>query len=172
MDITKLSPGNNAPEVVLAVIEIPEKSDIKYELDKDTGLIMADRFLHGSNMFPFNYGFIPGTMTGDGDPTDIIVVSSATMAPGTGIRVRPIGMLEMQDEEGPDAKIISVPVSKVDPFYAHVEDVEDIDEPTKLKIKHFFDTYKLLEKGKFVKTGKFVGKEAAYKEIKASIVKR
>lgn len=170
MDITKLSPGDKAPEIVLAVIEIPERSDIKYELDKDTGLIMADRFLHGSNMFPFNYGFIPGTMTGDGDPTDIIVISSATMAPGTGIKVRPIGMLEMQDEEGPDAKIIAVPVSKVDPFYAHVNDISDIDEPTQLKIKHFFDTYKLLEKGKFVKTGKFVGKEAAYEEIKASIV--
>ncbi len=170
MDISKLSPGDKAPEVVLAIIEIPEKSDIKYELDKDTGLIMADRFLHGSNMFPFNYGFIPGTMTGDGDPTDIIVISSATMAPGTGIKVRPIGMLEMQDEEGPDAKIIAVPVSKVDPFYAHVNDISDIDEPTKLKIKHFFDTYKLLEKGKFVKTGGFVGKEAAYKEIKASVV--
>lgn len=170
MDITKLTPGDKAPEIVLAIIEIPEKSDIKYELDKETGLIMADRFLHGSNVFPFNYGFVPGTMTGDGDPTDIIVISSARMSPGTGIKVRPIGMLEMEDEEGMDAKIIAVPVAKVDPFYAHVNDIADLDEPTKLLIKHFFDTYKLLEKGKFVKTGKFVSKEAAYEEIEKSIV--
>jgi inorganic pyrophosphatase len=172
MDYLHLSPGDQAPEVVLAIIEIPESSDVKYELDKKTGIIMADRFLHGSNMFPFNYGFIPGTMTGDGDPTDIIVISSARMSPGTGIKVRPIGMLEMQDEEGQDAKIVSVPIAKVDPFYAHVESIDDIDEPTKLKIKHFFDTYKMLEKGKFVKTGNFIGKDAAYKEINDSIVKK
>lgn len=172
MSLTKLSPGDKCPEVVLAIIEIPERSDIKYELDKDTGVIMADRFLHGSNVFPFNYGFIPGTMTGDGDPTDIVVISSSRMSPGTGIKVRPIGMLEMQDEEGPDAKIIAVPIAKVDPFYAHVNEITDLDEPTRLLIKHFFDTYKLLEKGKFVKTGNYVGKEAAYKEIKSSIVKK
>lgn len=171
MNITKLSPGDKAPEIVLAIIEIPERSDIKYELDKDTGIIMADRFLHGSNVFPFNYGFIPGTMTGDGDPTDIIVISSSRMSPGTGIKVRPVGMLEMEDEEGLDAKIIAVPVEKVDPFYAHIKDIADIDQATKLLIKHFFDTYKLLEKGKFVKTGQYLGKEKAYEEIKQSIVK-
>ncbi len=169
MDVTKLSPGKKSPQEVLAIIEIPERSEIKYELDKETGLIMADRFLHGANVFPFNYGFIPGTMTGDGDPSDIVVISSGPMSVGTGIRVRPIGMLQMEDEEGPDAKIIAVPVPKVDPFYAHVQDIADIDEPTKLKIKHFFDTYKLLEHGKFVKTGDFVGKEAAYEEITKSI---
>ncbi len=166
MDITKLKTGDKAPEVVLAIIEIPEGSGVKYELDKDTGIIMADRFLHGSNVFPFNYGFIAGTMSKDGDPVDVIVLSSATMAPGTGINVRPIGMLEMEDEEGMDAKILAVPVTKVDPFYSHVQDIADIDEPTKMKIKHFFDTYKLLEKNKWVKTGEFVSKDKAFAEIK------
>ncbi len=166
MNISDLKIGDKAPEIVLAVIEIPEGSGVKYELDKDTGIIMADRFLHGANVFPFNYGFIAGTMSKDGDPVDVIVLSSATMAPGTGIKVRPIGMLEMEDEEGMDAKIIAAPIEKVDPFYSHVKDITDIDEPTKMKIKHFFDTYKLLEKGKWVKTGDFVGKEKAYEEIK------
>lgn len=169
MDFSKIPVGDKAPEVVLAVIEIPQGSDIKYELDKETGLMMADRFLHGSNMFPFNYGFIAGTQGEDGDPVDVIVISSATMMPGTGINVRPIGMLEMEDEAGPDAKIIAVAIEKVDPFYAHVKDITDIDEPTKLKIKHFFDTYKLLEKGKWVKTGEFVKKDVAFAEIKKSL---
>jgi inorganic pyrophosphatase len=169
MDITKLKVGEKAPEVVLAIIEIPENSGVKYEIDKDTGIVMADRFLHGANVFPFNYGFIAGTLGEDGDPLDVIVVSSSEMAPGTGIMVRPVGLLEMSDEEGPDAKIIAVPVAKVDPFYAHVAEAKDIDEPTRLKIKHFFDTYKMLEKGKWVKTGEFLGKDEAIKEINKSI---
>ncbi|CAN5155742.1 inorganic diphosphatase [soil metagenome] len=166
MDLKKLKIGDKAPDVVLAVIEIPQGCDVKYELDKETGIIMADRFLHGSNVFPFNYGFIAGTMSKDGDPVDVIVLSSSTMYPGTGINVRPIGMLEMEDEAGMDAKILAVPVTKVDPFYSHVQDIMDIDEPTKMKIKHFFDTYKLLEKGKWVKTGEFVSKDKALAEIK------
>lgn len=171
MDITKLPIGAKAPEVVLAIIEIPENSGVKYEIDKETGIVMADRFLHGSNVFPFNYGFIAGTSGEDGDAVDVIVVSSSEMSPGTGIMVRPVGVLEMSDEEGPDAKIIAVPIEKVDPFYSHVKEAKDIDEPTRLKIKHFFDTYKLLEKGKWVKTGKFLPKAEAIKEIKKSIVK-
>lgn len=166
MDLSKLKVGDKAPEIVLAIIEIPENSGVKYEVDKDSGLIMADRFLHGSNVFPFNYGFIAGTQGEDGDPIDVIVLSSSAMMPGTGIKVRPIGMLEMTDEEGPDAKIIAVPIEKVDPFYSHVTDITHVDEPTKLKIKHFFDTYKLLEKGKWVKTGGFLPKDKAFDEIK------
>ena len=169
MDLTKLSIGSKAPEELLAIIEIPENSGVKYEVDKETGIVMANRFLHGANVFPFNYGFIAGTLGEDGDPLDIIVVSTASMAPGTGIKVRPVGMLEMEDEEGPDAKIIAVPVEKVDPFFAHVKEVTDIDEPTRLKIKHFFDTYKMLEKGKWVKTGKYLSKAKAVQEIKRSI---
>lgn len=166
MNIHSLTAGDKAPDVVLAVIEIPENSGVKYELDKETGLMMADRFLHGANIFPFNYGFVAGTHADDGDPLDVIVLSSASMAPATGIHVRPVGMLEMEDEAGMDTKIIAVPVEKVDPFYAHVKDVTDIDEPTRLKIKHFFDTYKTLEKGKWVKTGKYLPRAKAIAEIK------
>ncbi|MBP6994348.1 inorganic diphosphatase, partial [Candidatus Woesebacteria bacterium] len=122
MNITDLKTGEKAPEIVLAIIEIPENSGVKYEVDKDTGILMADRFLHGANVFPFNYGFIAGTLAEDGDPLDVIVVSSSSMAAGTGIKVRAVGMLEMEDEEGPDSKIIAVPVEKVDPFYTHVQD--------------------------------------------------
>lgn len=171
MDITKLTAGDKAPAIVLAIIEIPENSGVKYEIDKDTGIVMADRFLHGANIFPFNYGFIAGTLAEDGDPLDVIVVSSASMAPSTGIYVRAVGMLEMEDEAGPDAKIIAVPVEKVDPFYSHVKEIEDIDEPTRLKIKHFFDTYKMLEKGKWVKTGSFLSREHALTEIKKGMKK-
>lgn len=171
MNINKLSAGAKAPEIVLAVIEIPENSGVKYEFDKDSGVLMADRFLHGANIFPFNYGFIAGTLGDDSDPLDVIVISSSTMSPGTGINVRPVGMLEMEDEAGPDAKIIAVPVEKVDPFYAHVKEVTDIDEPTRLKIKHFFDTYKTLEKGKWVKTGKYLSKAKAIAEIKKGMKK-
>lgn len=171
MNITGLKTGEKAPEIVLAIIEIPENSGVKYEVDKDTGILMADRFLHGANVFPFNYGFIAGTLAEDGDPLDVIVVSSSSMAPGTGIKVRAVGMLEMEDEEGPDSKIIAVPVEKVDPFYTHVQDIADIDEPTRLKIKHFFDTYKMLEKGKWVKTGKYLSKGKALAEIKKGMKK-
>lgn len=166
MNINDLSAGAKAPEIVLAIIEIPESSGVKYEIDKETGIVMADRFLHGSNIFPFNYGFIAGTLADDGDPLDVIVISSSSMSPGTGIKVRAVGMLEMEDEAGIDSKIIAVPIEKVDPFYAHVQDISDIDEPTRLKIKHFFDTYKLLEKGKWVKTGKYLPKSRAIAEIK------
>ena len=171
MNIKDLQTGAKAPEIVLAIIEIPENSGVKYEVDKDTGILMADRFLHGANVFPFNYGFIAGTLAEDGDPLDVIVVSSSSMAPGTGIKVRAVGMLEMEDEEGPDSKIIAVPIEKVDPFYAHVQEITDIDEHTRLKIKHFFDTYKMLEKGKWVKTGKYLAKAKALAEIKKGMKK-
>lgn len=171
MNINNLKTGSQAPEIVLAIIEIPENSGVKYEVDKETGILMADRFLHGANVFPFNYGFIAGTLAEDGDPLDVIVVSSSSMAAGTGIKVRAVGMLEMEDEEGLDSKIIAVPVEKVDPFYAHVQEITDIDEPTRLKIKHFFDTYKMLEKGKWVKTGKYLSKAKALAEIKKGMRK-
>jgi inorganic pyrophosphatase len=171
MNINSLTAGPKAPDVVLAIIEIPENGGVKYEMDKESGVMMADRFLHGANVYPFNYGFIAGTRADDGDAVDVIVISSSSMSPGTGIKVRPVGMLEMEDEEGKDEKIIAVPIEKVDPFYAHVQEITDIDEPTRLKIKHFFDTYKMLEKGKWVKTGKFLAKAKAIAEIKKGMKK-
>jgi inorganic pyrophosphatase len=171
MDLKKLKIGDNPPEVVNVVVEIPQGSLVKYELDKETGFIVADRFHYTAMPYPFNYGFIPNTLAQDGDPVDVMVVSSQPLAVGIVISVRVIGMLEMEDEAGVDTKIIAVPTTKVDPFYAHINDVTDLDEPTQKKIKHFFDHYKELEPGKWVKTKEFLGKGEAFKDIEKSIVK-
>lgn len=169
MDISKLPIGKNPPEEVNVFVEIPEGTMVKYELDKETGVIMADRFHYTAMPYPFNYGFIPQTNGEDGDPVDVMVVSSQPLFPGCMVAVRPVGMLEMEDEAGVDTKIISVPTKKVDPFYQHVEDVMDLDEPTRKLIKHFFDHYKELEPGKWVKTRNFLGKEKAYESIKKAM---
>ena len=169
MNISKLSVGKNPPQEVNVFIEIPQGSSIKYELDKESGVVMVDRFNFTAMFYPFNYGFIPGTKAEDGDPTDVLVISSYSVAPGTVIPSRPIGMLEMEDEAGIDTKIIAVPTSKVDPFFSKINDISDLDEMTKKKIQHFFNHYKELEPGKWVKTKSFLGKEAAYKDIQKSI---
>lgn len=172
MDLKKLKIGDNPPEVVNVVVEIPQGSLVKYELDKDSGFIVADRFHYTAMPYPFNYGFIPNTLAQDGDPVDVMVVSSQPLAVGIVISVRVIGMLEMEDEAGVDTKIIAVPTTKVDPFYAHIEDVSDLDEPTQKKIKHFFDHYKELEPGKWVKTKEFLGRGEAMKDIEKAIIKK
>ncbi len=169
MDIKKIPAGKNPPEEINVVIEIPEGSQVKYELDKESGAIFADRFLYTSMQFPFNYGFIPNTLAEDGDPVDVLVISPKPVFPGIVLPARPIGMLEMEDEAGIDTKIIAVPIKKIDPFMAHIEDVKDLPEALKNKIKHFFDHYKELEPGKWVKTKEFLPKEKAYEEIKKAI---
>lgn len=169
MNLSKISPGKNAPEEVTVIIEIPQGSSVKYELDKESGIIMVDRFAFTTMSYPFNYGFIPQTHAEDGDPADVLVLSTYPVDPGCGIKVRPVGILEMEDEEGVDTKILAVPINKVDPFFAHIKDVSDIDETTKQKIQHFFNHYKDLEKGKWVKTRDFLGKDKAYEAIKQSM---
>jgi len=171
MNLKKLSIGDNPPQVVNVVVEIPQGSLIKYELDKDSGFIVVDRFHYTSMPYPFNYGFIPNTLADDGDPVDVMIVSSQALAVGVVVPVRVIGMLEMEDEAGIDTKIIAVPTTKVDPFYAHIDDVSDLDEPTRKKIKHFFDHYKELEPNKWVKTKEFLGAGEAYKDIEKGIQK-
>lgn len=166
MDISKVSIGKNPPEEVTVIVEIPQGSAVKYELDKESGIIMVDRFAFTTMVYPFNYGFIPNTHAEDGDAVDVLVLSTYPVLPGCGINVRPVGMLEMEDEEGIDTKILAVPTAKVDPFYAHINDIGDIDEITKKKIQHFFNHYKELEKNKWVKTRDFLGKEKAYESIK------
>ena len=169
MDISKLTPGKNPPEEVNVFIEIQEGSLVKYELDKESGFVVADRFHYTAMPYPFSYGFIPQTHAEDGDPVDVMVVSSQPVAMGAVIAVRVIGMLEMEDEAGVDTKIIAVPTKKVDPFYNHIEDIMDLDEPTRKKIKHFFDHYKELEPNKWVKTKNFLSREKAYQSIKKSL---
>ncbi|MEN9327359.1 MAG: inorganic diphosphatase [Candidatus Parcubacteria bacterium] len=171
MDISKLPIGKNPPEEVNVLVEIPQGASVKYELDKESGVIMVDRFAFTAMVYPFNYGFIPQTVAEDGDPVDVLVISSYPVAPGCAIPVRPIGMLEMEDEAGIDTKILAVPTAKVDPFYAHVQDIGDLDEMTKKKIQHFFNHYKELEPNKWVKTKNFLGKEKAHESIKSGIKK-
>lgn len=167
MDVTKLSAGKNPSEGEINVfIEIPQGSLIKYELDKDSGIVMVDRFAFTTMGYPANYGFVPNTHAEDGDPLDVLVLSTFAVHPGTAIAARAVGMLEMEDEEGIDTKIIAVPGKKVDPFMSHIESIDDIDETTKQKIQHFFNNYKALEKGKWVKTKNFLGKEQAIEAIK------
>lgn len=169
MNLSKLSAGKNPPVEVNVFVEIPQGASVKYELDKESGTIMVDRFSYTAMFYPFNYGFIPQTSAEDGDPVDVLVISTYPVAPGTVIPSRPIGMLEMEDEEGIDTKILAVPTKKVDPFMAHIEDVTDLDETTKKKIQHFFNHYKELEPNKWVKTKNFLGKDKAFESIKKSI---
>ncbi|KKP86280.1 MAG: Inorganic pyrophosphatase [Candidatus Roizmanbacteria bacterium GW2011_GWA2_35_8] len=169
MNISKLSPGKNVPEEINVFTEIPQGGSIKYELDKESGVIMVDRFAFTAMVYPFNYGFIPGTHAEDGDPADVLVVSTYPVLPGTVIPSRPIGMLEMTDEAGIDTKIIAVPTVKVDPFMSKINEITDLDEITLKKIQHFFNHYKELEKGKWVKTKDFLGKEKAFEAINKSI---
>ncbi len=169
MDVSKLSAGKKVPEEVNAFIEISQGSSTKYELDKETGILKVDRFLHTNMFFPFNYGFVPSTLAEDGDPLDILVLTSYPIKPATIITVRPIGMLEMEDESGIDTKILSVPTEKIDPNYTKIKDIKDIDQSQLDRIKHFFDHYKDLEPGKWVKTKDFLGKEKAYAAIKKSL---
>jgi inorganic pyrophosphatase len=169
MDISKVPAGKEVPSKINVFVEIPQGSSIKYELDKDSGVIMVDRFLYTSMAYPFNYGFIPNTKADDGDPVDVLLISSYPVTPGSVVPARPIGMLEMEDEAGLDNKILAVPTEKIDPEYAKVQNVSDLSDSLKAKIKHFFETYKQLEPGKWVKIKEFGDKSKAEEDIKKSI---
>ena len=169
MDVKKISPGKDVPKDIFVVIEIPANSSVKYEIEKESGAVFVDRFLFTSMHYPFNYGFIPGTLAQDGDPVDVMVISSQPVIPGSVIRSRPIGMLIMEDEAGMDEKILAVPISKLDKSFEKIKDVSEIPQITLNKIKHFFEHYKDLEPGKWVKLKDWKGKEAAEKYITESI---
>jgi inorganic pyrophosphatase len=170
MNIMKLSSGKDAPAGLINVlIEIPKDSAIKYELDKDSGIIMVDRFLHTAMRFPANYGFVPNTLADDGDPLDVMVLSEYSVAPGTAIPAVVIGMLEMEDEAGIDTKILAVPSSKIDPLFGEMEDIMDVPEATKNKMKHFYENYKSLEPGKWVKLKEWRDKATALEAVKKSL---
>lgn len=126
-------------------------SSIKYEIDKESGAVFVDRVLFTSMVFPFNYGFIPSTLEEDGDPVDVVLLSYEPFVPGSVVRARPIALLEMEDEAGPDSKIIAVPHEKIDARFAKVRSIGDVDESIRNRIRHFFEHYKELEPGKWVK---------------------
>ncbi|BCS90658.1 MAG: inorganic pyrophosphatase [Candidatus Micrarchaeota archaeon] len=161
--------GDKAPELVNAVIEIPAGSQVKYELDKETNMIKVDRFLYTAMNYPFNYGFIPETLEEDGDPVDIIVISSYPLIPNCYIEAKPIGIINMEDEEGQDKKIIAVPKEKVDPVYGTYNDIKDVPEILRKKLIHFFEHYKELEPNKWVKITGFDSRDKALEHIKARI---
>ncbi len=164
-----LPPGKNPPEDIYVVIEIPMGSSVKYEVDHDSGAIFVDRFLFTAMYYPANYGFVPRTLAGDGDPVDVLVLSREPVIPGSVIRARPIGVLIMEDESGIDEKIIAVPVSKLDPQFDQMKDISSVPEAILNKIKHFFEQYKALEPGKWVKVKEFKGKDVALKLIQEAI---
>ena len=153
------------------LVEIPAGSSIKYEQDEETGRIYVDRFVPTPMAYPENYGAVEGVKGKDGDLLDALVLTSQPIAPGCWIKARVIGMLEMEDEAGIDTKIIAVPTVKVDPFYAHVNEIDDIGDAVKNKIRHFFEHYKELEPGKWVKLKDFLPKEKAFADIVSSMKK-
>jgi inorganic pyrophosphatase len=163
-----ISPGENAPEEITAFIEVSKGSMLKYELDKKSGFIKLDRVLYSAVHYPGDYGFIPQTISEDGDPTDVIIINNFAINPGTLVTVRPIGILEMIDGGERDEKIICVPAPSVDPRFAKRFDIEDFSEHVILEIKHFFETYKQLQ-GKEVEIRGVAGNEAAKKAIQEAI---
>jgi inorganic pyrophosphatase len=170
MDIKKISIGENPPQDVNVVIEIPQGGHpVKYELDKESGAMFVDRFIHTSMVYPANYGFIPHTLSADGDPCDVVVVCQSPVVPGSVIRSRPVGALLMEDEAGTDEKIIAVPVDKLYPFYSKIKSHEDLPDILCEQIAHFFQHYKDLEKGKWVKVVKWVGQKEAAQLISEGI---
>ena len=151
MDLTKIPAGLNPPHDVYAVIEVPLGGvPVKYEFDKASSALFVDRFLHTAMFYPGNYGFIPHTLSNDGDPCDVLVITQVPVVPGAVIRCRPVGALLMEDEAGGDEKILAVPVDKLHPFYRGVTSYRDLPDVMIEQIAHFFQHYKDLEKGKWV----------------------
>lgn len=166
MLLEKIPAGKDLPHDFNVVIEIPAYSNpVKYELDKESGAIFCDRFIGTSMQYPLNYGFINHTLSLDGDPVDVLVLTPFPLVHGAVIRCRAVGVLKMTDESGVDAKVLAVPHEKIAPMYKDIQDVEDFPEYLKEQTKHFFEHYKDLEKGKWVKVESWENKAAAEKEI-------
>ncbi len=166
MSLNKVSSGKDLPNDFNVIIEIPMNADpIKYEVDKESGAIFVDRFMGTAMHYPCNYGYVPNTLSDDGDPVDVLVITPFPLIPGVVVRCRPIGVLKMTDESGEDAKVLAVPVDKVLSIYSHWQKPEDLNELRLRQIQHFFEHYKDLEKGKWVKIDGWYGPEEAKKEI-------
>ena len=170
MSLQQVPTGKDVPDDVNVIIEIPLDSEpVKYEVDKETGAIFVDRMLKTAMRYPCNYGYIPHTLCGDGDPVDVLVIMPLPLIPGSVVRCRPIGMLKMTDEAGEDDKIVAVPIEKVTGLYRDVSDVRDLPDLIRDQIAHFFDHYKDLERGKWVKIDGWRDVQAAKDEILNSV---
>jgi inorganic pyrophosphatase len=170
MSLEKVSAGKNVPEAFNVIIEIPMNADpVKYEVDKESGAIFVDRFMSTSMNYPTNYGYVPKTISGDGDPVDVLVITPVPLIPGVVVTCRAIGILKMTDEAGEDGKVLAVPIDKKCSLYTQWQKPEDMN-PLRLKtISHFFQHYKDLEEGKWVKIDGWEGPDAAKKEISDGI---
>jgi inorganic pyrophosphatase len=172
MSLDRVPAGKDVPNDCNVVIEIPMHGDpIKFEVDKDTGAVFVDRFMSTSMHYPCNYGYIPQTLSGDGDPCDVLVLSPVPLITGVVVRCRPIGMLKMEDEAGDDAKILAVPIDKLTGLYRHIKSPRDLPELTTQQIAHFFAHYKDLEPGKWVKITGWTEAEEAKREITDSVAR-
>ncbi|MGD9511334.1 MAG: inorganic diphosphatase, partial [Geminicoccaceae bacterium] len=170
MDINRLSPGKNPPHEINVLIEVPLRSDpIKYEYDKDSGFIFVDRYLYTTMFYPCNYGFIPNTLSGDGDPIDVMVIGRMPVMSGAVLRARPIGVLEMEDEAGTDEKLLAVPIDKISQINRNIRSYQDLPEIDLARIAHFFEHYKDLEPNKWVKLLGWGGPERAQELIMQGI---
>ena len=170
MSFNKIPAGKDLPNDIYVVIEIPANHDpIKYEIDKETDSLMVDRFMATPMFYPANYGYISNTLSEDGDPLDVLVVTPYPVAPGSVIRSRPIGILNMSDEAGQDAKLLAVPHDKLSALYTDVKEASDLPELLIKQIEHFFENYKDLEVGKWVKIDGWADSEAAKAEIMKSV---
>lgn len=168
--MNKVSAGANLPQEINVVIEIPmHGGPVKYEVDKDTNVLTVDRLMQTAMYYPANYGYMPQSLGEDGDPVDVMVVTPIPLICGSVITVRPVGMLQMRDESGKDAKIVAVPVSKITKLYDHIKNYDDLDASLIAAIEHFFNHYKDLEKGKWVEISGWEPVQAAFDEITNSI---
>lgn len=170
MNLDAIPIGKNPPEDVNVIIEVPIGGEpIKYEMDKAAGTLFVDRFLHTPMRYPGNYGFVPHTMSSDGDPIDVLIANTRPLVPGAYVNTRPVGVLKMEDENGLDEKIIAVPVTRLTKRYIHVEHYTDLPKITLEQIQHFFEHYKDLEDGKWVKVAGWGGRDEAQVMIRQAI---
>jgi inorganic pyrophosphatase len=170
MNLDRVDSGRDLPNDFNVIIEIPMNADpIKYEVDKETGAMFVDRFMSTAMHYPCNYGYVPHTLSDDGDPVDVLVMSPVPLIPGVVVRCRPVGMLNMEDEAGGDTKVLAVPLDKLCNLYRQVQSPRDLPEAVLAQVAHFFQHYKDLERGKWVKIHGWVGPEEAKAEILAGV---
>lgn len=166
MSLDRVPAGSKLPDEFNVIIEIPMNADpVKYEVDKDTGAVFVDRFMLTAMHYPCNYGYIPQTLSDDGDPVDVLVMTPFPIQVGAVVTCRALGMLNMEDEAGMDAKLLAVPIDKLYPAYSKLRTIDHVSAEMRGQIQHFFEHYKDLEKGKWVKVQGWEGPEAAAKEI-------
>ena len=166
MILDRVPSGQNVPYDINVIIEIPSHSDpVKYELDKETGAMFVDRFMSSAMHYPCNYGYVPHTLSDDGDPVDVLVLTPNPLISGSVVRCRPVGVLKMTDESGDDAKVLAVPTDKLCKTYRNVQDFRDLSPPVLDQIAHFFEHYKDLDEGKWVRVEGWAGTDEASKEI-------